>query len=158
MLRRGLASPHSDSVISLHQFLQSSSSPHPPPQICQSLDREEEEEEEEEDCLKPSLCFPTFGSAGGRGWGGGGVEIRRAGAGGPGRCPGPGGSSSGPHQSPAGQPRGTASCLQSRCPETRLHAAPTHSRRSAYPVKSVTPVKVSHTHTVLSSVLVFHSS
>lgn len=71
MLRRGLASPHSDSVISLHQFLQSSSSPRPPPQICQSLDREEEEEEEEEDCLKPSLCFPTFGSAGGRGWGGG---------------------------------------------------------------------------------------
>lgn len=131
----------SDSVISLPQFLQSSSSPPPLPQIRLSLNKEEEEEEE--DCFKPSLCCPPSIS-----YSVGGGEIRWAGAGGPGWCPDPGRSSSGLHQSLAGQPRGTASCRQSRSPETKLHAAPTRSQRLAYPVRRGEPVKLNLTMTV----------
>lgn len=54
LLRLGIFSI-SSSVISLPQFLQSSSSPPPRPQISQSLNKEEKEEEE--DCFKSSLCF-----------------------------------------------------------------------------------------------------
>lgn len=85
---------------------------------------------------KPSFCFPP--------WSG----IRRAGAEDPGRCPGPVGSSSGLHQNPAGQPRGTASCPRSWSPETRPHAALTRSQRWAYPVRSVKSVKISLTRNV----------
>lgn len=62
------------------------------------------------------------------------IGIRRAGAEDSGSYPGPGGSSSGLHQKPVGQPRGTASCSQSQSPKTRLHAALTRSQRWAYPV------------------------
>lgn len=61
--------------------------------------------------------------------------IRRAGAEDPGRCPDPAGSSSGLHPSPAGRPRGTASCPRSPSPETKLRAAQTRSRRSLCPVR-----------------------
>lgn len=73
----------------------------------------------------------------------GGAEIRRAGAGDPGRCPGPSRCSSGLHPNPAGQPRGTASDLQSRSPETGLRVALPHSQRWAYPGKGMKPVILS---------------
>lgn len=61
-------------------------------------------------------------------------EIRRAVGWGPGRCPDLGRPSSWLHRRPAGQRGGTASCHQSRRPETRLRGVLPHSRRSVYPV------------------------
>lgn len=100
------------------------------------------EGKEEEDCFEPPLCFPpsiSYSSATQEE-----DEIRRAGAGDPGRCPGPGGSSSGLRRNPHGQPRGRASCRQLGSPETRLRAAPTRSQRWTYPaMKREKPVQIS---------------